>query len=70
MLELNTITLIPSYVCNLKCKFCAARAPYLRNATTHTVDEMMEMVGRMFKLVDHVHHITITGGEPLLYIYI
>ena len=67
MFELNTISLVPSYICNLKCKFCNVRVPYLRNLKTHTVEEMMEMTGRMFKIVDHVHSLAICGGEILLY---
>ena len=67
MFEMNTLSIIPSYICNLKCKYCGARVPYLKNIKTHTVEEMMEMTGRMFKIVDHVHHIAISGGEPLLY---
>ena len=67
MFEMNTFGLIPSYICNLKCKFCATRSPYLRNLKIHTVEEMMEMVSRMFKIIDHVHHIGFSGGEPLLY---
>ena len=67
MLELNTVSLVPSYICNLKCKFCNVRVPYLRNIKTHTVEEMMEMTDRMLKIVDHVHYITIVGGEVLLY---
>ena len=67
MLEMNAISLVPSFVCNLKCKFCGARVPYLRDLNTHTVDEMMEMADRMFKIVDRVHRVALVGGEILLY---
>lgn len=67
MFEMNTFSLIPSFICNLKCKFCGGRVPYLRNLKTHTVEEMMEMTDRMFKIADHVHCVVISGGEILLY---
>ncbi|MCH5208790.1 MAG: radical SAM protein [Oscillospiraceae bacterium] len=67
MFEMDFVSLVPSLNCNLKCKFCNARVPYLKNIKTHTVEEMMEMTDRMFKIVDLVHQITIGGGEVLLY---
>ena len=67
MFEMKAFTLIPSFVCNLNCKFCGVRAPYLRHLKSHTVEEMINMIGRMFNIVDHVHCVSISGGEPLLY---
>lgn len=67
MFEMQHISLVPSSVCNLNCKFCAAGVPYFRNLITHTVEEMMDMVSRLLNIVDRIHHIGISGGEPLLY---
>lgn len=67
MFTLNTITVVPSYICNLNCKYCGAEVPYLKNKKSHTAEEIIGMCKKVFEIVDYVHQIGISGGEPLVY---
>ena len=47
--------------CNLNCSYCDSRhAKY--GGQTKSIDEIMSKVHSL----GHVHHVTVTGGEPLL----
>ena len=52
--------------CNLKCKLCAAHAPYYSNPWHPTIEDLLKQIDRFFELVDYIGHFSITGGEPLL----
>ena len=63
--SLPCVTVVPSLLCNLKCKHCGT--PYLKNKLERSNDEIMKDVERFFKIVDRVEKIFVHGGEPLLY---
>ena len=49
--------------CNLNCKYCdTTHAKSRENSKLMSIDEIMEIA----KSYSFVHHITITGGEPLI----
>lgn len=52
--------------CNLKCKLCAAHAPYYKDPWHPSMDDLCRQVDRFFELVSFIGHFSITGGEPLL----
>lgn len=52
--------------CNLKCKLCAAWAPYYKTPWHPTTEELCRQIDRFFEIVDHFGHFSLTGGEPLL----
>lgn len=52
--------------CNLKCKLCAAWAPYYETPWHPTTEELCSQIDRFFEVVDHFGHFSLTGGEPLL----
>lgn len=52
--------------CNLKCRLCAAHAPYYEKPWHPTIEELYAQADRFFELVTHIGHFSITGGEPLL----
>jgi len=66
-LFLEKTGLTVTFKCNLRCKLCAAYAPYLSDEPFPNNSELMEYVRKYFKIVDHVKLFSITGGEPLLY---
>ena len=47
--------------CNLRCKFCDTKSSYV-NGTEQSIDEIISEI----KKYPSLHHVTITGGEPLL----
>lgn len=53
--------------CNLRCKLCAAHAPYYKKPWHPTTEELCTQVDRFFELVTHIGHFSLTGGEPLLH---
>lgn len=53
--------------CNLKCKLCAAHAPYYKNPWHPSIEELCKQADRFFELVTHIGHFSLTGGEPLLH---
>lgn len=64
---LRRTSLTVSLICNLRCKLCAAYAPYASNREFTSIPKLLEYVRNYFKIVDYVEIFTITGGEPLLY---
>lgn len=52
--------------CNLKCRLCAAHAPYYKEPWHPTIEELCNQADRFFEVVDYIGHFSITGGEPLL----
>lgn len=52
--------------CNLKCKLCAAHAPYYKNAWHPSIESLCRQADRFFELITHIGHFSLTGGEPLL----
>lgn len=52
--------------CSLKCKYCGAFSPYVKNPRHYTVDECMIPVRNMLRVVDEIDCLTIQGGEVFL----
>lgn len=65
--EMKRIGLCVSAKCNLKCKLCAAYAPYYENPVTFSIECLKQIVDEYFKVVDYVNVFTVTGGEPMIY---
>ena len=52
--------------CNLKCKLCAAHAPYYEKPWHPSIKDLCRQVDRFFEIVSYIEQCSITGGEPLL----
>lgn len=52
--------------CNLKCKLCAAHAPYYKKPWHPAMEDLCKQADRFFELISHIGHFSLTGGEPLL----
>lgn len=67
---MKRVGLSVSQVCNLKCRLCAANAPYyniIGKAEQSSALELLSYVEKYFTVVDYVDLFGITGGEPLVY---
>lgn len=64
---MERVSLLPSLLCNLHCRMCSARIPYVKNARPIAIDRMKEINKRLFNLAEFIGRVSISGGEPLLY---
>lgn len=53
--------------CTLKCKLCAAYAPFHEIPPHYSVEYMAKTLEKYFEIVDHVGDFSISGGEPLMH---
>ncbi len=60
------IMIMPTTVCNMKCKDCSSLFPYFDNPAHMDIDKIIEDLELFFSAVDECIRITI-GGEPFLY---
>ena|GEM_PF-7012665 len=52
--------------CTLRCKLCSTLVPYLTKGYHPPLESLKFDIDNLFKIVDTVQYINITGGEPLL----
>lgn len=60
-------SMLPTTVCNLKCRDCLNFTPYIQKHHVASLDELKRNVDLFFRAVDYIYLFQITGGEPLLY---
>lgn len=65
-LVLPRIMVMPTTVCNLKCKDCSSLFPYFEKPAHEDIDKLTADLELFFSAVDECIRITI-GGEPFLY---
>ena len=53
--------------CTLKCKLCAAYAPFYDVPPHYSAEFLAKTVEKYFELVDYVGDFSISGGEPLMH---
>jgi len=63
----SSISLLPSTICNLSCKYCLNFNPYAKEFFVREWDELKRDVDLFFEHVDHIMLFHISGGEPMLY---
>lgn len=66
-LILSSACIIPSTVCNLKCRDCLNFTPYIKQFEIRELEEVCRDVDLLFTWVDYTFKFQISGGEPLLY---
>jgi sulfatase maturation enzyme AslB (radical SAM superfamily) len=59
--------IVTTFQCNLKCKHCAAYAPYYAAPKVFTLDYLKKSIDKFFELDLSVKKFTLSGGEPLLF---
>ncbi len=64
---INTISILVTEKCTLRCEKCAIMLPYLKEANEYNIEQLKQEVDLLFNQIDMIGNITITGGEPLLF---
>ena len=65
-IELNSVDLVVTERCTLKCKDCSNLMQYYTKPETLEEASITEEVDILLSLVDKIHEIRVIGGEPLL----
>ena len=63
---LDTISMIVTEQCTLRCEKCAIMLPYFKKANSYHFYKLKREIDVLFEKVDFVGNYTLTGGEPLL----
>lgn len=63
----HRIGLCTTFRCTLKCELCCAYAPYFSTPPHYSLQEITDLVARVFEIVDFIEIFSITGGESLLH---
>lgn len=53
--------------CTLNCKLCSTGVPYIENAYHVPKDNLFAQMEHLFPIVNHIEHVDVLGGEPLLH---
>ena len=67
LLFFTSQNIIPSTVCNLKCKSCLNLTPYIKEHSIDTFESVKNDIDLFFKQVDLIYIFQLSGGEPQLY---
>lgn len=63
---LDTISMIVTEECTLKCEKCAIMLPYFGKIHSYPLHKLKQEADILFDKVDFIGNFTLTGGEPLL----
>ena len=67
MVFFTSESVLPSTICNLKCRDCLNFTPYIKKHKVFSLKEMKKSIDVFFNAVDLIYRFQITGGEPFLY---
>ncbi len=62
-LTTKRMSIVPTFVCTLKCKLCSNHIPAFQNPPCATVEEMQADIDGLFTLFDHIEWLQFVGGE-------
>lgn len=63
---LNSISMIVTERCTLRCEDCSIMAPYFTKWNSYETEGLLKEIDRLFEFSDMIGNYTLTGGEPLL----
>lgn len=66
----SSISLLPSTLCNLKCKACLNFNPFATNFYVRELQQIKKDIDLFFQCVDRIMLFHVSGGEPFLYKHI
>lgn len=67
MLETKRMSIVPTFVCTLRCKLCSNHMPAFHNPPVATVAEMQNDIDSLFALFDKIEWLQFVGGEIFTY---
>lgn len=63
MLETKRMSIVPTFVCTLRCRLCSNHMPAFAHPPKATVEEMKADIDALFNLFDHIQWLQFVGGE-------
>lgn len=63
MLQTKRMSIVPTFVCTLRCKLCSNHMPEFVHPPKATIEEMKADVDRLFQLFDKIEWLQFVGGE-------
>lgn len=63
MLTTKRMSIVPTFVCTLRCKLCSNHMPAFQNPPKATVEEMKSDIDQLFQLFDKIEWLQFVGGE-------
>ena len=63
MLQTKRMSIVPTFICTLRCKLCSNHMPEFEHPPKATVEEMKADIDRLFQLFDKIEWLQFVGGE-------
>ena len=63
MLKTKRMSIVPTFVCTLRCRLCSNHMPAFQNPPQASVEELKADVDALFGLFDHIEWLQFVGGE-------
>lgn len=63
MLKTKRMSIVPTFVCTLRCRLCSNHMPAFQDPPKATVDEMQTDIDCLFALFDRIEWLQFVGGE-------
>ena len=63
MLQTKRMSIVPTFVCTLRCKLCSNHMPEFQKPPTASVEEMRSDIDMLFQLFDRIEWLQFVGGE-------
>ena len=67
LLKVNTIDLVLTEKCSLKCKECSNLMQYYSNPIDEDFKQLTKSLDIFMNTIDYVYEVRLIGGEPLIY---
>ena len=63
MIQTKRMSIVPTFVCTLRCKLCSNHMPEFKNPPCASVEEMKSDIDQLFTLFDKIEWLQFVGGE-------
>ena len=63
MLHTKRMSIVPTFVCTLRCRLCSNHMPAFSHPPHASVDEMQSDISKLFQLFDRIEWLQFVGGE-------
>ena len=63
MLKTKRMSIVPTFVCTLRCRLCSNHMPEFEQPPRASVEELKSDIDALFSLFDHIEWLQFVGGE-------
>ncbi len=63
MLKTKRMSIVPTFVCTLRCRLCSNHIPAFEDPPRASVEEILADIDALFGLFDHIEWLQFVGGE-------